>query len=136
MKKNRGGGAGRFPATAVAVGEGKQGEEQEGGNGYPLVGLDGGGCGRKGCAGELQAAAAAAMAGATPAALGRGERVGEHRWEVKKLAARLIWFRAGLRREFDGGLGGGGSHGSGAWRRRGSGEGWRAGDVQGASRRR
>ena len=30
-KKNKGGGAGRFPATAVAVGEGKQGEEQEGG---------------------------------------------------------------------------------------------------------
>ena len=50
--------------------------------------------------------------GATPAALGRGERVGEHRWEVEKLARRLVDVGKRWRRGLDGGLGGGGGHGS------------------------
>ena len=51
-------------------------------------------------------------------ARGGGERVGEHRWRPRELAAGVIGHEGGRRRGLRGELGGGGGHGGSGGRSR------------------
>ena len=64
--------------------------------------------------GAVAPAAAFGGGGGGPVVRGGGERVGEHRWRPRELAAGVIGHEGGRRRGLRGNLGRGGGHG---WRR-------------------
>ena len=69
-------------------------------------------------AGAPAAAFGGGGGGGGPVVRGGGERVGEHRWRPRELAAGVVGHEGGRRSELRGELGGGGGHGGGGGRSR------------------
>ena len=65
---------------------------------------------------------------------GGGERVGEHRWRPRELAAGVIGHEGGRRRGLRGSLGRGGANGGGVGRFRAEGQTGRGARAQGGRR--
>ena len=87
-------------------------EEPKGGLGWTRDGW------RRRLRGAGAPAAAFGGGGGGPVVRGGGERVGEHRWRPRKLAAGVVGHEGGRRRGLRGELGGGGGHGGGGGRSR------------------
>jgi len=98
-------------------------EEPKGGLGWARDGW------RRRLRGAGAPAAAFGSGGGGPVVRGGGERVGEHRWRPRELAAGVVGHEGGRRSELRGELGGGGGHGGGggcSWQQRLAGRGARA----------
>jgi len=103
-------------------------EEPKGGLGWARDGW------RRRLRGAGAPAAAFGGGGGGPVVRGGGERVGEHRWRPRELAAGVVGHEGGRRRGLRGSLGRGGANGGGVGRFRAEGQTGRGARAQGGRR--